>query len=125
MSGSSSAACVEARPCSRVRFPGFRGGRCTSVHTATSEMTPAGGAPDPRGRTSTRRSTLDSGSETMITVIHEQRETRLAQAQASGESLWVARDEVEHATGWQWKPEGFRSRHSASRAATGCLGAAS
>ena len=43
----------------------------------------------------------------MITVIHEQRETRLAQARASGESLWVARDEVERATGWQWKPEGL------------------
>jgi AhpC/TSA family len=43
----------------------------------------------------------------MITVLHEQRESRLAQAQASGDSLWLHRSEVEQATGWSWKPEGL------------------
>lgn len=43
----------------------------------------------------------------MITVLHEQRETTLPRAHAQGDSLWVARDDVERATGWQWKPEGL------------------
>ncbi len=43
----------------------------------------------------------------MITVLHEQRETPLNKAQAEGEALWLARDDIERATGWAWKPEGL------------------
>lgn len=43
----------------------------------------------------------------MITLLHEQRETRLPRAQASGDDLWVGRDDIERATGWAWKPEGL------------------
>ena len=43
----------------------------------------------------------------MITVLHEQRETVLPRARASGDALWVERDDVERATGWAWKPEGL------------------
>ena len=43
----------------------------------------------------------------MITVLHEQRETSLPDARASGEALWLRRDDIERATGWAWKPEGL------------------
>lgn len=43
----------------------------------------------------------------MTTILHEQRETTLAQAHADGDALWLAPAEVERATGWQWKPEGL------------------
>jgi AhpC/TSA family len=43
----------------------------------------------------------------MITVLHEQRESCLAQARASGDALWLNRSELEQATGWSWKPEGL------------------
>lgn len=43
----------------------------------------------------------------MITVLHEQRETPLPGARASGDALWAGRDDVERATGWTWKPEGL------------------
>ena len=43
----------------------------------------------------------------MITVLNEQRESRVAQASASGDALWLHRNDVESATGWSWKPEGL------------------
>lgn len=43
----------------------------------------------------------------MITVLNEQRETPLPDARASGDSLWLSREEIERATGWAWKPEGL------------------
>jgi AhpC/TSA family len=43
----------------------------------------------------------------MITVLHEQRETRLAQSHASSEGLWLDRGQLEQATGWSWKPQGL------------------
>jgi len=42
-----------------------------------------------------------------VTIAHESRETELAHAKADGEALWLERDDVERATGWQWKPEGL------------------
>jgi hypothetical protein len=46
---------------------------------------------------------------TMITILHEQRETQVApsQVQASGEALWLDRAAIEKTTGWSWKPEGL------------------
>jgi hypothetical protein len=43
----------------------------------------------------------------LITTLHEQRTANLPQAQADGESLWLTRDEILQATGWDWKPEGL------------------
>lgn len=43
----------------------------------------------------------------MITLLHEQRETRLARAPDGAAALWLDRDELEQATGWTWKPEGL------------------
>lgn len=43
----------------------------------------------------------------MITVIHEQRETQVPQAQADGDALWLDAAGIEQATGWTWKPEGL------------------
>ena len=43
----------------------------------------------------------------MITVLHEQRSTSLADASADGEALWLHRADIEQATGWTWKPEGL------------------
>ena len=43
----------------------------------------------------------------MITVLHEQRETALPDAQAGGDALWLDRDMIEQATGWTWKPQGL------------------
>ena len=43
----------------------------------------------------------------MITVLHEQRETRLPDAIANGDELWLDHAGIERATGWSWKPEGL------------------
>lgn len=43
----------------------------------------------------------------MITVMHEQQQTQLQGASAQGDALWVDRDQMMRATGWQWKPEGL------------------
>lgn len=43
----------------------------------------------------------------MTILLHEQRETALPDARASGEALWLSRDEIHRATGWAWKPEGL------------------
>jgi hypothetical protein len=43
----------------------------------------------------------------MITILNEQRETSLSQAQAMADSLWMSRAAIEEATGWTWKPEGL------------------
>src|SRR5262245_57018355 len=49
----------------------------------------------------------DLGSSLMITLLHEQRETRWPDAAASGEELWLDAEAIEQATGWQWKPQGL------------------
>ena len=43
----------------------------------------------------------------MITVLHEQCETTCSTARANGEELWIGAGELERATGWSLKPEGF------------------
>ena len=43
----------------------------------------------------------------MITVLHEQRETALPDACADGDALWLRRDDIARATGWNWIPEGL------------------
>lgn len=43
----------------------------------------------------------------MIKVIHDEDEVLLPAARASGDALWIPRDDVERATGWAWKPEGL------------------
>lgn len=43
----------------------------------------------------------------MITVLHEQRETRWPDSAAAGEALWLDAQAVEQATGWHWKAEGL------------------
>lgn len=43
----------------------------------------------------------------MITLLHEQRETTLPDAQADGSELWLHGPDIERATGWAWKPEGL------------------
>ena len=43
----------------------------------------------------------------MITVLHEQRETRLPDAIADGDELWLDPAAIEQATRWQWKAEGL------------------
>jgi hypothetical protein len=43
----------------------------------------------------------------VITVLHEQRETRLPDAIADGDDLWLDPSGVEQATGWSWKAEGL------------------
>ena len=43
----------------------------------------------------------------MITVLHEQRETRLPDAIADGDDLWLDHAAIEQATGWSWKAEGL------------------
>jgi hypothetical protein len=43
----------------------------------------------------------------MITVLHDQRETRHDDRVADGESLWLDAAAIEAATGWAWKPEGL------------------
>jgi hypothetical protein len=44
---------------------------------------------------------------TMITILNEQREAHVAEADARGDSLWLNRADIELATGWTWKPEGL------------------
>lgn len=43
----------------------------------------------------------------MITVLHDQRETRWPDGAAEGDALWLDATAVEAATGWAWKPEGL------------------
>ena len=43
----------------------------------------------------------------MITLLHEQRETRWPDAAAAGDELWLDGQAIEQATGWTWKPEGL------------------
>jgi hypothetical protein len=43
----------------------------------------------------------------MITILHEQRETRVADDAADGDALWLDASAIESATGWAWKPEGL------------------
>jgi hypothetical protein len=43
----------------------------------------------------------------VITVLHEQRETRLPDAIAHGDDLWLDHAAIEQATGWSWKAEGL------------------
>lgn len=41
----------------------------------------------------------------MVTVLTETAETRISAEK--GPALWLTRDDLERATGWQMKPEGF------------------
>ena len=43
----------------------------------------------------------------MITVLHDQRETRVPDASAAGDELWLDAATIAEATGWNWKPEGL------------------
>jgi len=43
----------------------------------------------------------------VITVLHEQRETRLPDAIAEGDDLWLDHAAIEQATDWSWKAEGL------------------
>lgn len=43
----------------------------------------------------------------MITLLNEQSETPLPDAIATGDSLWLSRENIEQALGWRWKPEGL------------------
>ena len=43
----------------------------------------------------------------MITVLHDQRETRHPDDAADGDALWLDAAAIEQATGWAWKPEGL------------------
>lgn len=43
----------------------------------------------------------------MITLAHEQRETRLPDTAPAGDDLWLDGPAIERATGWAWKPEGL------------------
>jgi len=43
----------------------------------------------------------------MITLLHEQSETLSQTAQARGDDLWIGPRELEQASGWTLKPEGF------------------
>jgi len=47
------------------------------------------------------------GHTTMLTLLHEQRETTLPNVDASGDALWLDRHDIEATTGWAWKPEGL------------------
>jgi hypothetical protein len=46
-------------------------------------------------------------SPTVITVLHEQRETHWPDAAEHGDALWLDAAAIEQATGWAWKPEGL------------------
>ncbi len=43
----------------------------------------------------------------MVTVLTESGANDIASAKTSGDNLWVARGDVESATGWTLKPEGL------------------
>jgi len=43
----------------------------------------------------------------MITLLHEQSETVSQTAVVKNEDLWISPGELEQATGWSFKPEGF------------------
>jgi len=43
----------------------------------------------------------------MIRLLCGSRDTALPGATAAGEALWLDRADVEHATGWVWKPQGM------------------
>ena len=43
----------------------------------------------------------------MITLLHEQSEITSQTARATGDDLWISPRELELATGWSMKPEGF------------------
>jgi hypothetical protein len=43
----------------------------------------------------------------MITVLHDQRETRHADGVVDGDALWLDASAIDAATGWAWKPEGL------------------
>ena len=43
----------------------------------------------------------------MVTLLNEQSETLVPTAQAKGDDLWISPRELEQATGWAIKPEGF------------------
>lgn len=43
----------------------------------------------------------------MTTILTESGVSNVSSARVSGENLWLARDEVEPATGWTLKPEGL------------------
>ena len=43
----------------------------------------------------------------MITLLHEQSETTCQTARATGDDLWISQRDLELATGWSMKPEGF------------------
>ena len=43
----------------------------------------------------------------MVTLLHEQSETDSETALAKGEDLWISPRDLEAATGWSLKPEGF------------------
>jgi hypothetical protein len=43
----------------------------------------------------------------MITLLHEQSETTSRTARVTGDDLWISPRDLELATGWSMKPEGF------------------
>jgi hypothetical protein len=43
----------------------------------------------------------------MVTLLHEQSETDSETAPVKGEDLWISPGDLERATGWSFKPEGF------------------
>jgi len=45
--------------------------------------------------------------EKSLSIIYGARATRIAEPQIKDNALWLTRDELERATGWVFKPEGF------------------
>ena len=43
----------------------------------------------------------------MVHLIHQSRETPLPSVQPDPAALWLNREEILQATGWDWKPEGL------------------
>jgi len=43
----------------------------------------------------------------MITLLHDQHESRHPDGAADGDALWLDAAAIEQATGWAWKPEGL------------------
>src|SRR6185295_4299620 len=50
---------------------------------------------------------VHAGARTMITLLHDQRETQLPDDTVEGDALWLDAAAIERATGWAWKPEGL------------------